>query len=123
VVHSWQEPCPWPNRHIRRRSSSTWWWGTSTTRHDVQARRWRQRQWGRRRGRPEGGPSLRSVTPGPATRGGRPVGLGDSTDSEGDVPPGSGAPLARPPIESAVGGCDRHPRDPLTYPTHHTRAA
>jgi hypothetical protein len=35
---------------------------------------------------------------------------------------GLGSPLAAPP-ELAVAGRDHHPRDPLTYPTHHTRAA
>jgi hypothetical protein len=66
-----------------------------------------------------------SATPHAATGGGRHIGLGDSTDSHqrGADPSGSGAPLATPPPEPAAGGRDRHPRDPLTYPTHHTRAA
>jgi hypothetical protein len=70
--------------------------------------------------------------------GGRHVGLCDSTSSHwsgghhvrlsdsiggGTVPSGSGAPLATPSPEMAVARRDRHPRDPLTYPTHHTRAA
>jgi hypothetical protein len=49
-----------------------------------------------------------SATPQAAT-GGRPVGLRCSLSDT-------------PPPEPAVGGCDRHPRDPLTYPTYHTRA-
>jgi hypothetical protein len=57
-----------------------------------------------------GGGTSGSATPQTATRGGA-------------DPSGSGAPLATPPPEPAAGGRDRHPRDPLTYPTHHTRAA
>jgi hypothetical protein len=46
------------------------------------------------------------------TEGVRPVGLRFSLS---DTPP--------PPAELAARGHDRHPRDPLMYPTHHTRAA
>jgi hypothetical protein len=42
----------------------------------------------------------------------------------GPVPCGSTTPqVATLSPEPAVGGRDRHPREPLTYPTHHTRGA
>jgi hypothetical protein len=64
------------------------------------------------RGRDQRGPvPSGSATPQAVTGGG------------GVVPSGSGAPLVSPPPEPTVGGRDRHPRDPLTYPTHHTRVA
>jgi hypothetical protein len=67
-----------------------------------------------------------SATPEAATGGG-PVPCGSAIPQAatggGGVPSGSCAPLATPPPELAVGGCDHHPRDPLMYPTHHTRAA
>jgi hypothetical protein len=73
-----------------------------------------------------GAASSGSATPqAPTGGGGWPVGFGDytSSDRRGAVPSGSGAPLATPPPEPVVGGRDRHPRDPLTYLTNHTRAA
>jgi hypothetical protein len=61
----------------------------------------------------------------PQPEGPRLVWIGYSTCSDrmGVLPSGSGAPFATPPPEPAAGGRDRHPRDPLTYTTHHTRAA
>jgi hypothetical protein len=38
-------------------------------------------------------------------------------------PSGSDAPLETSPPEPVTGVRDHHLRDPLTYPTHHTRAA
>jgi hypothetical protein len=72
-----------------------------------------------------GRPVRLGYSTGSGRRGGRPVGLGYSTgrDRRGAVLSGSGAPLATSPPEPAVGERDRHPREPLTYPTHHMRAA
>jgi hypothetical protein len=52
--------------------------------HGVQARRWmRQRQWRRRRGRPDGGSLVRlGESIGIDRMGGHPVGLGDSKCSD-----------------------------------------
>jgi hypothetical protein len=127
MVHNWLEPRMWPSRRNRcgRRSrcrrSSARWWRTSTIRHDMQARCWtRQRRWRRKRGLPDGGPPR---CPQASTGGGLSLGDFTGSDRRGAVPSGSDAPLATPPLKPAVGGHDHHPREPLTYPTHHTRVA
>jgi hypothetical protein len=42
---------------------------------------------------------------------------------KGELPVGLRCSLSDTAPEPAVGGRNRHPRDPLTYSTHHTRAA